>query len=412
MADPPSSPPAVPTDDPAYSAGGDNDAHVSAVIEELAIGDYLSPELARLAAAAKQLHERRTISDATRRRYETEIKLYEAFCDRLGLDADVPGSVALYITARVTPAPDAPPPQPDVAPVVTEPRKRGRPRREPKPPRPPKPDVQNTLRARRSALRYRAAIRGIPNPFDNEHVRQITGNAQRQIRKDVRRVDAARYEFLPQLVSAANGPMRLRDRALILLGFAIGKRGTELAAIDIEHITSYSNGIVIRIPKTKTNQTGKSEYLGVPRFPDDPFCPVTALEDWVKSARIRSGPVFITFSPIAGEGGNRMSYRDISRRLEALAKAADLDGFWRSHSLRRGMVTSAEKRNIARSRTRILTGWKSDAMFASYADHTSSLIDSSPMHEIFAQRADTLPVAHLVALPFARAIAENDERDA
>jgi hypothetical protein len=72
----------------------------------------------------------------------------------------------------------------------------------------------------------------------------------------------------------------------------------------------------------------------------------------------------------------------IAERLAEIAAEANPPGLWRSHSLRRGVVTSAEALNIARSRTRTLTSWKSDAMFTHYADHQEK-IAASPIHEIF-----------------------------
>jgi integrase len=218
-------------------------------------------------------------------------------------------------------------------------------------------------------------------------------NALKQLRKEPRRTTAATYEMLGPLVDAASPKaetknerfresIRLRDTALILFGFAVGRRGAELAAITIEDIQHQDSGWIVKIPKSKTNRTGEPEIVGVPRFPNDPLCPIAAVEAWMLYADLRSGPIFRTISPIAGKGGGPMRRQDISRRLEAIATRAGLEGFWRSHSLRRGVVTSAEQRGVARSRTRILTGWKSDAMFAIYADHQDK-IAQSPLHEIY-----------------------------
>jgi integrase len=212
-------------------------------------------------------------------------------------------------------------------------------------------------------------------------------------------VAPATYETLSVLVAAsealAGGRVRpqlqkktdavailLRDRALVLLGFALGRRGSELARVDLEHIEWRPDGLLIKIPYSKTNKSGEPEVIGVPKFVGDPLCPVAALATWVHYAKITAGAVFVTLSPVAGKGGKRIAPLDISRRLEAIAAKAGLPGIWRSHSLRRGVVTSAEAAGVARSRTRLLTGWKSDAMFGVYADHRDK-IAQSPLHDLY-----------------------------
>ena len=177
--------------------------------------------------------------------------------------------------------------------------------------------------------------------------------------------------------------MQVRDWALVLLGFALGRRGSKLVRVDVEHIERQLSGILVKIPRTKTNRSGEPEYVGVPSFPGHPLCPVKALDVWLAVAKTTAGPVFVTLGRTRKGESRRMCAEDVSRRLEAIAAEAGLEGIWRSHSLRRGVVTSAEAAGVARLRTRTLTGWKSDAMFAVYADHRKK-ISASPLIDIYA----------------------------
>lgn len=172
-----------------------------------------------------------------------------------------------------------------------------------------------------------------------------------------------------QLEQKAAAAALLRDRALVLFGFGLGRRGSELARVDLEHIEWCPDGLLIKIPYSKTNKSGEPDVIGVPKFVGDPLCPVAALAAWVHRAKITAGAVFVTLSPLAGKRGKRIAPLHVSRRLEVIAAKAGLPGVWRSHSLRRGVVTSAEAAGVARSRTRLLTSWKNDAMFGVYADH-------------------------------------------
>jgi integrase len=55
----------------------------------------------------------------------------------------------------------------------------------------------------------------------------------------------------------------LRDRLLLLVGFVGALRRSELVALDVDHVAEHPNGVVITIPRSKTNQTGEQAELVV-----------------------------------------------------------------------------------------------------------------------------------------------------
>lgn len=90
------------------------------------------------------------------------------------------------------------------------------------------------------------------------------------------RVAPATYETLAVLLDASEANRRrpraavnetqtgaaailLRDRALMSLRFALGLRGSELARVDLEHIEWRPDGLLIKIPYSKTNKSGEPE---------------------------------------------------------------------------------------------------------------------------------------------------------
>jgi len=321
---------------------------------------HISQELADLAAQALE-HERGRVEKSTEETYKYIVRQYEAFCDGHGLDPFHPASVRLYIVHRVN-----------------------------------MKERKGTLRLRIAAIAHLARATGVADPTNDALVRTSLRNAMRVSGRAPRRVSAATADKLEPLVAAAQslarkrasklGPklsalLGLRDRALVLFGFASGRRGSEIARVEVEHIEEHADGFLVRIPWSKTNKTGEPEFIGIPACPTDSLCPVAATKAWLFAACIESGPVFVTLSSVRGLGGNPMRAEDISRRLEVIAAEAKLPGFWRSHSLRRGVVTSAEASGVARSRTRTLTGWTSDAMFSVYADHVKK-IAASPLRDI------------------------------
>jgi integrase len=121
-----------------------------------------------------------------------------------------------------------------------------------------------------------------------------------------------------------------RDRALIMVGFVAALRRSELVALDAEHLSDHPRGMVIAIPRSKTNQSGEQHELVVlPRAGDPARCPVTLLEQWLQLAGITAGAVFRPVSK---------ANRPLPRRLTAAA-ANDL---LQTAVLRAGVAAPAE----------------------------------------------------------------------
>jgi len=85
----------------------------------------------------------------------------------------------------------------------------------------------------------------------------------------------------------------LRDVALLLVGFVAALRRSELAAVAVADVAEHQNGLVLSIPRSKTNQTGEqTELVVLPRAGTPALGPVTALAAWPAAAGITAGPVF------------------------------------------------------------------------------------------------------------------------
>ena len=62
-----------------------------------------------------------------------------------------------------------------------------------------------------------------------------------------------------------------RDRALLLVGFVGALRRSELVAMDLEDLADHDNGLVLSIPRSKTNQEGaEPELVVLPLGPTPP----------------------------------------------------------------------------------------------------------------------------------------------
>src|SRR5262249_44910068 len=87
-------------------------------------------------------------------------------------------------------------------------------------------------------------------------------------------------------------PRGLRDRALLLVGFAGGFRRSELTALDFADITDMVEGLKVLIRRSKSDQEGEGRPIGIPYGSDPRTCPVRAFRAWIKASGITDGPVF------------------------------------------------------------------------------------------------------------------------
>ena len=200
-----------------------------------------------------------------------------------------------------------------------------------------------------SSLLVRATIRG---------VRREHGTAQRQaaplLREDLFLVLGAKGDRLKDL----------RDRALLLVGFAGGLRRSELAAINLLDFERVREGTILTIRRSKTDQDGVGRKIGIP-FGRTIHCPVRALERWLSAAQIEDGPVFRPVDRHARVSAGRLSGEAVSLILRMAAAGFD-PAEYSGHSQRAGFATSATRAGISTFKIRQQTGHASDAMLSRY----------------------------------------------
>ena len=165
----------------------------------------------------------------------------------------------------------------------------------------------------------------------------------------------------------ATGIRKLRDKTIILLGFAGGFRRIELISIDFEDLEFVSEGVKIFIRRSKTDQFGEGMIKGLPYFDNQKFCPVWHLKKWLEVSKIKSGPIFKRFSKGLILGKNRLTDQSVALFLKKyLLKAGIENQNYSGHSLRSGFATvSAESGADERSIMR-MTGHKTTQMVRRY----------------------------------------------
>lgn len=138
-----------------------------------------------------------------------------------------------------------------------------------------------------------------------------------------------------------------RDRALLLLGFAGAMRRSELVALDVADVELRREGLRILIRRSKEDQDGEGQIIGIPYGSHFETCPVRALQDWLDAAHIIEGSLF---RPVA-KGGHlqpgRLSNRAVAEIVKRSAKRVGLEPTkFAGHSLRSGFATTAAEQGV------------------------------------------------------------------
>jgi len=204
----------------------------------------------------------------------------------------------------------------------------------------------STLERRRAAIRLVHRGAKFASPHDALEVDEVLRGIRRAWKRPPQQKAPAVEAEVRRLVDAV-APQTLqglRDRALVLLGFAAALRRSELVALDVEHLQSHAKGVTLRIASSKTDQTGEGETVAVPRVRHSAYCPVQAVLDWVAVADIQSGPLFRRLQRGDTLGRSRLTDQSVALVIKRLALRAGLNPErYAGHSLRSGFLTSAAR---------------------------------------------------------------------
>jgi integrase len=223
-----------------------------------------------------------------------------------------------------------------------------------------------TLARRLVAIGQAHTIRGLPNPASSDLVRRTMKGVRRTYGAPQRRVAAITTGDLLSMTSLlGNSLVELRDCALLLIGFSGGFRRAELVAIDCGSVRRSLHGLVITIPRSKSDQEGRGREVVIPH--GRRVCPVEAFDAWLSASGITDGPVFRSILKGGLVGQRRLSPDAVARIVKYRAKAAGLDPTrYAGHSLRAGFVTSAAAAGMPTWRIKAQTGHATDAMVSRY----------------------------------------------
>ena len=248
-----------------------------------------------------------------------------------------------------------------------------------------KPLAATTLKLRLAAIAYLHYLAGLPSPTTAAVVAETYAGLHRVAAEACdgpRQKLAARIAILREIVGAIPDNLPgLRDRALLLVGFAGAFRRSELARIAVDHIEDCEHGLRITLPISKGDRARKGVQVGIP-YGRSEFCPVRALARWRDAAGITSGPVFRRIwvpprsrhappdgVPSYTVGWQAIDARTVARIVQARGAAAGFDpARLGGHSLKRGAMNTAKDLHVHPARLKQLGRHRTYAVLDVYLE--------------------------------------------
>lgn len=234
----------------------------------------------------------------------------------------------------------------------------------------------STIGLRVAAIRWMHETRGVESPTGSQAVITTLAGIRRRLGVAQLRKAPATSDRVKRMVSRIVGDdvKSKRDRALLLVGFALAARRSELVALRIEDLEESPDGLLVKIRRSKADQEGRGAVLGIPFGIERESCPVLALRAWLEAAGIVEGLVFRGVDRHGRVNGS-LTGHSVARIVKSYAEAAGLDGDFSAHSLRAGFITSAAEKGVQPARIMDHSRHKSFEVLRGYIRRTEIFKD-------------------------------------
>jgi site-specific recombinase XerD len=174
------------------------------------------------------------------------------------------------------------------------------------------------------------------------------------------------------------GTIGIRDRVLILLGFAGAFRRSELVGLDVTDCIFNKDGLTVTLRRSKVDQEGVGRKIGIPYGSNPETCPVRTMQAWIEQAVNSTGPLFSSINRHGQVQMRRLSGIDVARIVKKLAQRAGLDASkYAGHSLRAGHATAAAIAGASERSIMNQTGHRSVQMVRRYIRDGTLFRDNS-----------------------------------
>ena len=164
-------------------------------------------------------------------------------------------------------------------------------------------------------------------------------------------------------------------------------RRSEIVSLTVEDIQKFPQGIVLHIQRSKTDQRGEGQQVGIPYLKNMPeeMDGVRALYDWLKAAGIHEGPLFRKILKSGKVASTHLSENTVNLLVKKYAEMIGLDPtLYGAHSLRHGFATYAALHGIEERLIMKQTRHKSVEMVRRYINE-ADVFTNNPLSKMFGE---------------------------
>jgi integrase len=306
-----------------------------------------APALADLAGRALQYHDA-ALSENTRKAYRRGWEDFTGFCEAHGLPVDPPTerSVALYLTARAGEL------------------------------------AVSTLDQRLAAIQHVCDQEYRTSPTRRRSIRRLMQGIRREESRKPEQAAPLLTDQIKEMVDALPGTGRqpegraagarwlrgLRDRAILLVGYAGALRRSEIAGIRVGDLDARPGGALLTILRSKSDPDGEGQLVALRTASEASYCPVRSLQRWTQEAEIDEGAVFRGVPRTGDVAATALTGRTVANVVQGAVEAAGLPSpeDYSAHSLRAGHITQATLNGVPDGVIQEQSRHKSDRAFREY----------------------------------------------
>ena len=225
-----------------------------------------------------------------------------------------------------------------------------------------------SIQAALSAISQAHKLGGHDSPTLSPEVRTTMAGIRRSkgVKQDGKK--PLMTEDLRRMIEALpEGLKGVRDRALLLIGFAGAFRRSELVSLDVDDLEFTNEGLLVTLTRSKTDQEGEGRKVGLPFGSNPATCPVRSMKAWLAASETSDGPVFGSVNRHGQLQRQRLTSQSVALVVKGYAEKCGLDrSEFAGHSLRAGFATVAARNGANERSIMNQTGHRSLTMVRRY----------------------------------------------
>lgn len=243
-----------------------------------------------------------------------------------------------------------------------------------------------TLQRRITALRQFHLALGFPDPTNDIAIRKTLRGIQNTHGKPRQQATALRLHQLKQIIEhllADDSLTSYRDRCLMTLGYFGALRASELLNAKVEDLSWSVEGFSLLIRRSKTDQIGEGQTCALPTL-HNAMCPVKHATAWLEKAGLEHGHLFCRINRWQQLSTKPLSLTGLNKIIKGFAQTCQWSQpeSYSSHSLRRGLATSASAAGASFKSIMRQGRWQHEGTVLQYIEEGQAFEDN-PVRMLF-----------------------------